>query len=317
MKISVTTPSRLHFTLIDLNGSLGRIDGGAGLALEKPQTIVEACESEKFSIEAKERTGELERLAGKITAHYRLPDDFTLIVRKQIPKHAGLGSSTQLYLAAAKAITGLHGIKANTRELAMLAGRGGTSGIGVGAFEHGGFIVDSGHAYGPGREKERSVPSSYSNAGPAPVAVRLDFPDWKVLLCIPEGAGLHGALELEYFRKHFPASRQEAERISRILMMKMIPAIIEKDIPEFDESMQLMNKARSFPFPKETQKLIKDINKAGGKATSMSSFGPAVFTFTDDSKTALKLKEAMAEYGTVIETKAQNRGAIIKTNKKY
>ncbi|MDD5111457.1 MAG: beta-ribofuranosylaminobenzene 5'-phosphate synthase [Candidatus Altiarchaeota archaeon] len=316
MKITITTPSRLHFTLIDLNGGLSRIDGSAGLAIERPQTMVQAWKSEKLTVNAAERTSELVSIIKKITARYKLSDKLTLSVRKQSPAHAGLGSSTQLYLAAAKAVTMLYGITADARELAMLAGRGGTSGIGVGAFDAGGFLVDSGHSYGRGTEKEGFLPSSYSKAGPAPVGVRLNFPDWKILLCIPKGTGLHGARELEYFRRHFPSGEKEAERLSRIILMKMIPSVIEKDLEGFDESIMMMNKARSFIFQKETQKLIKDINNTGGKATSMSSFGPAVFTFTDNQKTALRLKEAMAEYGTVIETKAQNHGATVKINKK-
>ncbi len=34
--ITVTTPSRLHFSLIDLNGEIWRIDGGFGVALQNP-----------------------------------------------------------------------------------------------------------------------------------------------------------------------------------------------------------------------------------------------------------------------------------------
>jgi hypothetical protein len=36
-RIVIQTPARLHFGLLDLNGSLGRIDGGIGLALEELQ----------------------------------------------------------------------------------------------------------------------------------------------------------------------------------------------------------------------------------------------------------------------------------------
>ena len=36
MKMQITTPSRLHFGLLDLNGELGRINGGFGVALDKP-----------------------------------------------------------------------------------------------------------------------------------------------------------------------------------------------------------------------------------------------------------------------------------------
>ena len=34
--VRITTPSRLHFSLLDLNGALGRIDGGFGLAIADP-----------------------------------------------------------------------------------------------------------------------------------------------------------------------------------------------------------------------------------------------------------------------------------------
>ena len=39
------TPARLHFGLIDMNGEIGRIDGGVGLALDSPQTLIEAKKS--------------------------------------------------------------------------------------------------------------------------------------------------------------------------------------------------------------------------------------------------------------------------------
>ena len=38
----IQTPSRLHITLIDLNGSYGRIDGGIGITLADPSFILEA-----------------------------------------------------------------------------------------------------------------------------------------------------------------------------------------------------------------------------------------------------------------------------------
>jgi beta-ribofuranosylaminobenzene 5'-phosphate synthase len=41
MSIVVTSPSRLHFSLIDLNGELGRVDGGIGVALNEPSLKIE------------------------------------------------------------------------------------------------------------------------------------------------------------------------------------------------------------------------------------------------------------------------------------
>ncbi len=44
----IQTPARLHFGLLDLNGGLGRIDGGIGLALEQPRTVISARRSDKI-----------------------------------------------------------------------------------------------------------------------------------------------------------------------------------------------------------------------------------------------------------------------------
>jgi len=38
----IETPSRLHLTLIDLNGIYGRIDGGVGITIENPCLSIEA-----------------------------------------------------------------------------------------------------------------------------------------------------------------------------------------------------------------------------------------------------------------------------------
>ena len=41
MRFQIRSPSRLHLSLIDLNGSLGRIDGGFGFALDTPNFVIE------------------------------------------------------------------------------------------------------------------------------------------------------------------------------------------------------------------------------------------------------------------------------------
>ena len=38
----IKAPSRIHMSLIDLNGSYRRVDGGIGLALADPQFVLEA-----------------------------------------------------------------------------------------------------------------------------------------------------------------------------------------------------------------------------------------------------------------------------------
>jgi beta-ribofuranosylaminobenzene 5'-phosphate synthase len=49
--IKITAPCRLHLTLIDMNGEIGRVDGGAGLTLSSPNIRITAEEAEGISIE--------------------------------------------------------------------------------------------------------------------------------------------------------------------------------------------------------------------------------------------------------------------------
>ena len=42
----IRTPARIHITLLDLNGSYGRIDGGIGFSIQNPQFILESTQTE-------------------------------------------------------------------------------------------------------------------------------------------------------------------------------------------------------------------------------------------------------------------------------
>ena len=53
MKIKIIAPCRIHLSLIDENGYTGRVDGGIGLMLDRPNVIFEASNNaEEFKIEA-------------------------------------------------------------------------------------------------------------------------------------------------------------------------------------------------------------------------------------------------------------------------
>ncbi len=42
MRVKVRTPSRLHFSMVDLRGDLGRIFGSVGVAIDRPNIVLEA-----------------------------------------------------------------------------------------------------------------------------------------------------------------------------------------------------------------------------------------------------------------------------------
>ena len=49
-RVIIRTPSRIHVTLLDMNGSLGRVDGGIGIALDDPSILLEAQASPSLEV---------------------------------------------------------------------------------------------------------------------------------------------------------------------------------------------------------------------------------------------------------------------------
>jgi len=305
--IRVASPSRIHISLLDMNGSLGRVDGGVGLALRNPRTVVEARKGKGFPQEL-----------GYIVGMLPFRRGFSLSLKKRIKPHVGLGSETQLRLSVAASLFELYGKKWNTRHLARMVHRGGTSGIGIAAFERGGFILDGGHYFGCGLEKDSFLPSRASKAMPAPTIANLPFPNWDILLAIPDaGKGLSGEDERAFFEIHCPIPEHEVEKISRIILAQMLPAVVLHDIRMFgagiDAVRRLGFKSREIEIQEPVvRELLSDFEKVG-YGVSISSFGPTVFAFSDNREKTEKMKKIFHQNykGTFIKTKAQNTGVKI------
>ncbi len=326
----IETPSRLHITLIDLNGALGRIDGGVGLTVKDPSLVLEA-EPNDNSIEvifeednlSKELMDEYQEKivnsARKIMEYSKIDSGFKFIVKKTYPAHSGLGSGTQTSLAVGKIILKLHNQDMDVPNIAKIVGRGGTSGIGVRAFDHGGFIIDGGHKV---EEKPDFLPSSASKATPGPLITRYDFPeDWKIILAIPDvPAGASGPKEVNIFQKYCPIPLDQVQKLSHILLMKMMPAIVEKDLDSFGSSINQIQDTGFKKIELELQdpiinEIIKNMRSEGAAGVGMSSFGPTVYAVTDDkTKNVAKVAASTMKDvgGKVIVTEAWNRGFSIK-----
>ena len=143
MKVYVKTPARLHLGLIDLNGELGRMFGGLGVGINRPNVILEAKQAENLAITG-EKTEQVTTLAEQFLKAYNIKSGVAINVRQVIPEHSGLGSGTQLALAVATALAKLFGVKASVQEFAEVMGRGRRTSVGTTIFEQGGFVVDGG-----------------------------------------------------------------------------------------------------------------------------------------------------------------------------
>jgi beta-RFAP synthase len=217
--VRVETPTRLHLGFVDLNGGLGRRFGSLGLTIDGYATRVRVTPAARDRAEGPE-AGRALAYARRVLEAAGHAGAVRVRVESTVPAHQGLGSGTQLGLAVGCAVDRLFGLGLGTRGVARLAERGARSGIGIGAFDQGGFLVDGGRGAGTG------LP---------PVIARHPFPDpWRVVLLLDaRGGGLHGPTEAAAFRElpEFPAER--AAHLGRLVLLGILPALAEADFEPF------------------------------------------------------------------------------------
>jgi beta-ribofuranosylaminobenzene 5'-phosphate synthase len=325
-RIVVHTPSRLHLSLIDMHGGSGRVDGGIGITLDDPGILLEAELGPAITVQGGDTAAQdrVVATASDVLRNLGAGGGVCFTIRDYYPSHIGLGSGSQLSLAVARAVAGLHGRNLTVPELARLVGRGGTSGIGTAAFENGGFILDGGHRFGAGCEKSDFRPSAASRGvSPPPVLARHEFPeDWKILLAIPASpAGASGNAETDIFQNNCPVPLAEVRELCHEVMMRMLPGIVERDLDLFGSSV---NTVQNLGFkkvelglqPPEVTGLLDVLRGSGAAGAGLSSFGPAVYAIGDTDMQGLRqaaqsfMNESIG--GTTLVTTARNRGAAVR-----
>ncbi len=304
MRVLVSAPSRLHFSLLDLTGDLGFLDGGIGVALKLPRTVVETEESEELEVIGPRSSELLEKLkiiglTGKIR------------VKKAPPSHMGFGSTTQLLLSALYSLCLINGIKCNYKELALLAGRGGTSGIGVRIFEEGGFVFDFGHSV---KVKGTPKPSGASLSAP-PQSIRLPFPeDWWFVIAYPKRKrGIYDErTEVSEFEKKTPIPPEESAKAVRIAYMLVIAGVVSKDFERFSKGINMLQdvgfkKIEVEIQPDEVKDVMRKMREVFGNA-GLSSMGQAVYSVVPYEWVRKKLNELSIEDFEIIVTPPDNNG---------
>ncbi len=322
----IETSARLHLSLIDMNGSMGRIDGGIGLTLNEPSLKIECIENSSntevvFNDEnlnnpqIKECESKIRYANNQIQKYLKIDENYTFNIKDIFMAHKGLGLGTQLLLSTAKLVAEYNNVDVDVYDLAKIIHRGSTSGIGVYSFSNGGLIVDGGHKLD---KSEGFLPSSESKMYPPPLLARYDFPKhWKILIVTPkQEVGLHGKDEVNIFQTETPINMHDVEKISYLTLMKLMPAVIEEDITMFAEAI---NSIQSIGFKKiekslqstNTTNILEKMQEASIPAVGMSSFGPTCFGITDGNYKSIK-KDLIDNGNIVIETHGKNHGFSIK-----
>jgi beta-ribofuranosylaminobenzene 5'-phosphate synthase len=308
--VTIRVPARLHLGFLDLNGDVGRRFGSIGLPLSEPETVVTLSRAAETSVEGGEALRAEQHLSA-LCRHLGIRSHHRLVVEQAVPSHAGLGSGTQIALAVAAALRTLHGLPLDVAGDAILLARGARSGIGIASFESGGVIVDAGKS---------------SSGRPPPVVARLPFPDeWRILLILDEAVeGLHGKDELEAFRAlpQFPASG--AGEICRQVLMGLMPALVERDLPAFGAAVTTVQTLIGTHFApaqggvftsRRVEALARRLTGAGAVGIGQSSWGPTGFAFAPSEDEARRLVDSVRDAtGTGIEiriVRGRNSGARI------
>jgi beta-ribofuranosylaminobenzene 5'-phosphate synthase len=308
--VFVEAPARLHFGVLDLHGGLGRRFGGLGAAITEPSLLLEAVPAAGIEAEGPDA----DRIAASASlARQRLgAGGAAFRLRRAIPAHAGLGSGTQLALATARALAELYEIEADAATLARAADRGRRSAIGTYAFDAGGFIVEGGRV--PGREDL------------APLLARYPLPrSWRYVVAIPDGPpGLSGEAESEAFRRLPPPDLREVERVSHLVLMRLLPSLMEGDLASFGAALSAIQQITGGWFamgqggvfaPGATAEVVERFRRAGAAGVGQSSWGPTAYAITEGERSADELAavaaDALGRAGRIYSGPFAARGAQI------
>jgi len=177
------------------------------------------------------------------------------------------------------------GLDLDARDIARLLDRGARSSVGIATFAAGGVVLDGGR--GPGEEAP-------------PVLCRFDFPEaWRILLIFDQDAtGLHGEAEREAFRRlpRFPAD--QAADLCRLVLMRALPSLAERDIAGFGGAITQMQRIMGdyfapaqggrFLSPRVTEALAW-LERNGAEGVGQSSWGPTGFALLGSAAEAERL----------------------------
>ena len=269
--------------------------------------------------------------ARRFIREFGFPAGAHLNLESGIPAHVGLGSGTQLALAVGTALASLSRRTIGIQEIALAVGRGVHSGIGISTFRHGGFVLDGG----------RRIISKDSYSGSATITDRILEKDrvppvlfqrsvpksWYFVVVIPKAdPGLSGKKETDAFIKLPQAPSRIVEKISRIVLIKMLPALMERDITGFGRAMTDIQylvgdcfasiQGGRFANP-ISEKIVDFMLSQGAAGIGQSSWGPTVYGLVGAKVPAQKLLQKVQSYmdtlgkGQAFLVQPQNHGAQV------
>ena len=279
---------------LDLHGGAGRRYGSIGLALDGPFTRVRLEPAPHIVAEGPDAP-RASRYARTLAKHFGLSDGVRIDIEEAIPPHAGLGSGTQLALAVGAGMARLFDLDVRTVDIAALLDRGSRSGLGIGLFDQGGFVVDGGTA---------------GDGVPPPVIARQPFPpEWRVLLVYDrKRQGVYGETEIEKFAALLEFPEADAAALCRLVLMCALPGVVQADLDAFGDAIGPIQarvgdhfagvQGGRFASP-GVSRVLEWLGSGDVRAIGQSSWGPTGFAVCPNESAALRLMdEARVRFGS-------------------
>jgi len=308
----ISAPAHLHTGNFDLTGDLGRLYGTVGFAIDLP-----------LEVEIAKAKG----VKAKDEAAYKFAKRFVektgiegaeIHVKKEIPKYVGVGFHTTLALSIGVGLSKLNGLNLTVEDVSVIMGRGTITAVGVYAFKTGGFIIEGGFKVD---QREKMVPPLiYQSAMPT---------DWLFVVAIPDESRAEIAKlrskEDEILGNLKVMPKEQSDELSRIVLVKIMPAFVEKNINEFGEGLTAFNQKLGKFWSSYQEGTYRNRVVEGGiklmlrrsSCGCQTSWGPTFYSILEGEAEAKRLVEELKQYlnknggGEVFYTKANNSGASV------
>ena len=320
--IEIIAFPRVHITLIGMNFNGYRINGGIGIALARPNLSLIATPSKYFQFVDKRKINlqrsQVNRLCKSINEmqnKFGMKRNIAVTLTGEMPTNSGFGSGTAIRLACTESLFKLNEIDYTEEKLIKLSGRGGTSGIGIHTYFHGGFVLDIGH------KNNKIAPSSlFENSSRKPLILKKGkMPKWDIGVCIPTKINTLTQREEEiFFKKTVPISQSEVYKTLYEVIYGIYSSINDDDTKIFSQALIEIQectwkKSERNIYGKELKTIENQLYKCGATAVGMSSLGPSLFFISDDNDLVIKKAQHLVNNSCILfNTRPRNSGRKLK-----
>ncbi len=278
MSVTVETGARLHFGFINLAPSHGRVYGSLGVAVDKPGVCVRASPAADIVCNEPAIKG---FVSDAVT--FLEVDGARVSLDTKMPRHVGFGSTTQLALAVGAAVARAHDRSFQVQEFASAVGRGRRSGIGIAAFESGGFALDAGH--------ERSCEDRNSWSVPPVVCQHAVPPSWRFVTITPSiDRTVHGKDERRSMTRVLTeANSAVTNHVATTTLLEVLPGIATNDVDRFGRGVARIDRYNGRWFRNEqadayhpaVRDAVRELTDTPAVAgVGQSSWGPTIYGIT-------------------------------------